>query len=145
MIEADDRPRILRAIRKCLENGDEYFEKVMEILDEIGKATMGAGMTPLVGGYLMKDPKDSYRTALINIDSAEKALNPLFTRFKDGRVNQSHFTSEEAMVIMGDLVGIEFAIFVRKLTEGSGRESIWYRLKEIRAKMDELQGMIAEI
>lgn len=145
MTEADDRTRILRAIKKCLVNGDEYFENAMMTLDEIGKGSLGVGMTPLVGGYAIKDPKENYRAALINIDSAENALKPLIKRFKDGRVNQSHFTSEKAMVILGDLTGIEFDILIRKLTEGTGRESIWYRLKELRAKMDELQSLISEI
>ncbi|MFW9810320.1 MAG: hypothetical protein ACFFE6_13160 [Candidatus Thorarchaeota archaeon] len=144
MTEAEDRPKILRAIKKCLENGDEYFANAMNTLDEIGRGSLGVGMTPLVGGYAMKDPKENYRTALINIDSAEKALMPLIKRFKDGRVNQSHFTSERAMVILGDIAGFEFEILIRKLSEGSGRESIWYRLKEIRAKMDELQNLVAE-
>ena len=121
MKELEDRPRILRAIMKCLVNGDEYFENAMNTLDEIGKGSVGVGMTPLVGGYAIKDSKDNYRQALINLDSAEKAMKPLFIRYKDGRVNQSHFTSEKAMVILGDLAGIEFDIFVRKLTEGSGR------------------------
>ncbi len=144
MVELEERPRILRAIKKCLVNGDEYFENAMTTLDEIGRGSVGVGMTPLVGGYAIKDPKENYRTALINIDSAEKALKPLIKRFKDGRVNQSHFTSDRAIVILGDIAGLEFDILIRKLTEGSGRESIWYRLKEIRAKMNELQELIAE-
>ncbi len=145
MTEPEDRSRILRAIKKCLVNGNEYFENAMKTLDEIGKGSVGVGMTPLVGGYAIKDPKGSFRVALINIDSAENALKPLIKRFKDGRVNQSHFTSEKGMVILGDLAGIEFDILIRKLTEGTGRESIWYRLKELRAKIDELQSLIAEI
>ncbi len=145
MTDPDDRTRILHAIKKCLVNGDEYFENAMKSLDEIGKGSVGVGMTPLVGGYAIKDPKENYRAALINIDSAENALKPLIKRFKDGRVNQSHFTSEKAIVILGDLTGIEFGILIRKLTEGTGRESIWYRLKELRAKIDELQSLIAEI
>ncbi|MFW9926929.1 MAG: hypothetical protein ACFFDM_09195 [Candidatus Thorarchaeota archaeon] len=144
MVELEERPRILRAIKKCLVNGDEYFENAMTTLDEIGRGSVGVGMTPLVGGYAIKDPKENYRTALINIDSAEKALKPLIKRFKDGRVNQSHFTSDRAIVILGDIAGLEFDILIRKLTEGSGRESIWYRLKEIRAKMNELLELIAE-
>lgn len=145
MPEPTDRPKVLRAIKKCLVNADEYFENAMNTLDEIGKGSVGVGMTPLVGGYAIKDPKDNYRAALINIDSAESALKPLILRFKDGRVNDSHFTSERAKVILGDLAGIEFDILIRKLTEGGGRESIWYRLKELRTKMNELQGLIAEV
>jgi hypothetical protein len=145
MTESTDRLRVLRAIKKCLVNADEFFENAMNTLDEIGKGSVGVGMTPLVGGYAIKDPKENYRAALINIDSAEGALKPLIKRFEDGRVNDSHFTSESAIVILGDLAGIEYDIMIRKLTEGGGRESIWYRLKEIRAKMNELKGMIAEL
>jgi len=144
MTEPTDRERILRAISKCLVNADEFFENAMEILDDIGRGSLGVGMTPLVGGYAIKDSKDNYRQALINLDSAEKALKPLIARYRDGRVNESHFTSERAMVILGDLAGIEYSILIRKLSEGGGRESTWYRLKDFRAKMKELQGLIAE-
>jgi hypothetical protein len=145
MTEPTDRGRILRAIKKCLVNADEYFGNAMETLDEIGRGSLGIGMTPLVGGYGIKDSKENFRLALINIDSAEKALKPLITRYRDGRVNESHFTSERAMIILGDLAGIEFSILVRKLSEGGGRESTWYRLKDFRAKMNELQGLIEEV
>ena len=126
-------------------NADEYFANVMDTLDEIGRGSLGVGMTPLVGGYAIKDPKENYRQALINLDSAEKALKPLITRYRDGRVNESHFTSERAMIILGDLAGIEYGILIRKLSEGGGRESTWYRLKDFRAKMTELKGLIAEL
>lgn len=145
MTESTERSKVLRAIKKCLVNADEYFGNAMNTLDEIGKGSMGVGMTPLVGGYALKDPKSNYREALINIDSAEKALTPLITRYKDGRVNESHFTSERAIVLLGDIAGIEYGILIRKLSEGGGRESIWYRLKEFRANMKELQGLIAEL
>ncbi|MHA2024762.1 MAG: hypothetical protein ACW98U_02580 [Candidatus Thorarchaeota archaeon] len=145
MTEATERSKVLRAIKKCLVNADEYFGNAMNTLDEIGKGSLGVGMTPLVGGYALKDPKSNYREALINMDSAEKALTPLIKRYKDGRVNDSHFTSERAMIILGDLAGIEYGILIRKLSEGGGRESIWYRLKDIRANMSELQGLIAEL
>jgi hypothetical protein len=144
MTESTDRGRILRAIRKCLVNADEYVENAMNTLDDIGRGSLGVGMTPLVGGYAMKDSKENYRQALINLDSAEKALKPLITRYRDGRVNESHFTSERAMIILGDLAGFEYGILIRKLSEGGGRESTWYRLKDFRTKMSELQGLIAE-
>ncbi|MFX1482931.1 MAG: hypothetical protein ACFFCP_07050 [Promethearchaeota archaeon] len=144
MSESEDRPRILRGIRICLENSDKYFRNAMNSLDDIGTGSLGVGMTPLVGGYAIKDSKENYRNALINVDSGEKALRPLLNRYRDGRVNQTHFKSEKAMIILGDLAGIEFDIFIRKLSEGTGRESIWYRLKEIRAKMDELKDLIAD-
>jgi hypothetical protein len=144
LTDVEDRPRILRAIRKCLVDGDEYFEAAQNSLDEVFKGSLGVGMTPLVGGYAIKDPKSHYRQALISVDSAEKALSPLTTRFKDGRVNESHFTSEKAMVILGDLAGMNYNILIQKLTEQSGRESTWYRLKELREKIAELLELIAE-
>ncbi|MFW9807446.1 MAG: hypothetical protein ACFFFK_12025 [Candidatus Thorarchaeota archaeon] len=144
MSEAEDRPRILRAIRKCLVDGDEYFEAAQNSLDEISKGSVGVGMTPLIGGYAIKDPKEHYRQALINVDSAEKALLPLTKRFKDGRVNNSHFKSERAMVILGDLAGMDYNIVIHKLKEQSGRESTWYRLKELREKIAELIDLIED-
>jgi hypothetical protein len=144
LTDIEDRPRILRAIRKCLVDGDEYFEAAQNSLDEVFKGSLGVGMTPLVGGYAIKDPKSHYRQALISVDSAEKALSPLTTRFKDGRVNESHFTSDKAMVILGDLAGMNYNILIQKLTEQSGRESTWYRLKELREKIAELLELIAE-
>ncbi|TFG31796.1 hypothetical protein EU528_05205 [Candidatus Thorarchaeota archaeon] len=145
MTEETDRPRILRAIRKCLNDGDEYFAKAMDALDEIGKGSMGVGMTPLIGGYGMKDPKSHYRGALFEIDAAERAMKPLTTRYKDGRVNSSHFKSEKAMTLLQDLAGMDYSFLIRKLTEQSGRESTWYRLKELRAKIEELLTLIEEI
>ncbi|MFX1559868.1 MAG: hypothetical protein ACFFBL_04725 [Promethearchaeota archaeon] len=143
-MNGEDRPRILRAIRKCLVSGDEYFEAAQNSLDEIFKGSVGVGMTPLIGGYGIKDPGDHYRQALIQVDSAEKALSPLIKRFEDGRVNATHFTSEKAMVILGDLAGMNYNIIIQKLSLKSGRESTWYRLKELRDKIAELLTLIAE-
>jgi hypothetical protein len=145
MTEETDRPRILRAIKKCLDDGDEYLAKAMDALDEIGKGSMGVGMTPLIGGYGIKDSKSHYRGALFEIDSAERALIPLTTRYKDGRVNASHFKDEKAMILLQDLEGMNYSILIRKLTERSGRESIWLRLKELRAKIEELLTLVEEI
>ena len=145
MTEETDRPRVLRAIKKCLDNGDEFLAKAMDALDEIGKGSMGFGMTPLIGGYGMKDPKSHYRGALFEIDSAERALIPLTTRYKDGRVNASHFKDEKAMTLLQDLEGMNYSHLIRKLTESSGRESTWYRLKELRAKIEELLTLIEDI
>ena len=139
-----DRPRILRAIKKCLVDGNEYFKKAMDTLDEIGKGSMGVGMTPILGGYGIKDSKTHYRGALFEIDAAERALKPLTSRYKDGRVNASHFKSERAMVLLQDLEGMDYNILIRKLVEQSGRESTWYRLKELRVKIDELLSLIAD-
>jgi hypothetical protein len=145
MTEETDRPRILRAIKKCLDDGDGFLAKAMDALDEIGKGSMGVGMTPLIGGYGMKDPKSHYRGALFEIDSAERALKPLTTRYKDGRVNASHFKDEKAMILLQDLEGMDYSFLIRKLTESSGRESTWYRLKELRAKIAEILTLIEEI
>jgi hypothetical protein len=142
MTDSTDRPRILKAIKKCLVDGDEYFQKAMDELDEIGRGSVGVGMTPLIGGYAIKNPKSYYRSALIEIDSAERSLDPLITRFKDGRVNKSHFTSEEALVLLGDLAGVDYDIFVKKLADQQGRESIWYRLKELRKKINDLLQLV---
>ena len=144
MAKSDDRSRVLRAIRKCLVDGDEYFEAAQNSLDEISKGSVGIGMTPLIGGYGIKDPKEHYRQALINVDSAEKALLPLTKRFKDGRVNRSHFKSDRAMVILGDLAGMDYNMIIHKLMDQSGRESTWYRLKELREKIAELQDLIED-
>ena len=144
LTENTDRPKVLRAIRKCLENGDKYFEEAQDVLDEVNKGSMGVGMTPLIGGYAIKDPQDHYRQALIKVDAAEKALQPLTKRFNDGRVNESHFTSERAIVLMGDLTGMNYTILIQKLLEGSGRESTWYRLKELREKIAEISELVAE-
>lgn len=145
MTEETDRPRILRAIKKCLDEGDEYFKRAMDALDEIGKGSMGVGMTPLIGGYGMKDSKTHYRGALFEIDAAERALKPLTTRYKDGRVNASHFKDGKAMPLLQDLEGMDYSFLIRRLTESSGRESTWYRLKELRAKIEELLSLIEEI
>jgi len=145
MAEETDRPRILRAIKKCLVDGDEFLAKAMDALDEIGKSSMGVGMTPLIGGYGIKDPKSHYRGALFEIDSAERALKPLTTRYKDGRVNASHFKDEKAMTLLQDLEGMDYSFLIRRLTESSGRDSTWYRLKELRAKIAELLTLIEEL
>ncbi len=144
MSEAEDRPRILRAIRKCLVNADEHFKDAQDSLDELFKGSLGIAMTPIVGGYAIKDPKNFFRQALIKVDSAENALLPLIKRFRDGRVNESHFTSEKAMVLLGDLAGMDYNFLIQKLLEQRGRESTWYRLKELREKISELLELIAE-
>lgn len=145
MAKSDDRSRVLRAIRKCLVDGDKYFEAAQDSLDEINKGSVGVGMTPLIGGYAIRDPKEHYRQALINIDSADKALSPLVKRYSDGRVNESHFKSDHAMVLLGDLAGMDYNIIIQKLMEQTGRESTWFRLKELREKIAELIELIADV
>jgi hypothetical protein len=144
LTESEDRPRILRAIRKCLVDGDKCFRDAQDCLDEVFKGSVSVGMTPLIGGYAIKDPRDHYRQALIKVDSAEKALLPLIKRYRDSRVNESHFTSERAIILLGDLAGMDYNILIQKLVEQRGRESTWYRLKELREKIAELLELIAE-
>lgn len=92
----------------------------------------------------MKDGKSEYRTAVIKVDSGEKALAPLVKRFRDGRVNESHFESEQAMIVLKDLAEADFNILVSKLMQNTGRESVWYRLREIRGKIAELLSLVAD-
>lgn len=144
MSEATNRPRTIRAIRKCLTDADEYFRDGMDALDEVGRSSVATGMTPLIGGYGIKDGRSEFRTALIKVDSGEKALEPLLKRFRDRRVNMTHFTSERALVILNDLAGADFDMLVKKLMDNTGRESVWYRLREIRATISELLTLVAE-
>lgn len=144
MTDVEDRPRILRAIRKCLVDGDEHFQKAQDSLDELYRGSLGVGMTPLLGGYAIKNPNENYRQALFSVDSGEKSLLPLVKRFKDGRVNASHFKSDRAIVILGDLAGMDYNLLIQKLAEQRGRESTWYRLNELRAKIAELVDLIAD-
>ncbi len=140
----NDRPRVLRAIKKCLSNAFAHLEDAMDALDEIGRGSFGAGMTPLIGGYAMKDPKSFYRTALISIDSMEKALRPLAIRVRDGRVNESHFTDERALVILMDIIETDYDYMIIRLSKELGRDSTWYKLREIRTKIKEVLEMVAE-
>ena len=142
--EETDRTRILRAIKKCLSDSFDHFQEAMDELDEIGKGSIGPGMAPIVGGYALPDPTKQYRAALISIDSAEKALNPLLKRLKDNRVNETHFQKEEAMTILKDISEFEYDILMAKLSERSGRESVWYRLREMTDKIENVFHLVAE-
>ncbi|MDF1540416.1 MAG: hypothetical protein P1Q69_16090 [Candidatus Thorarchaeota archaeon] len=144
MSEETDRPRILRAIKKCLSDSYDHFQQAMDELDEIGKGSVGPGMAPIVGGYAMPNPKNKYRSALIELDSAEKALKPLVKRFKDDRVNKTHFKNDDAIRLLGDLAGFEFNILIAKLSEQTGRESVWYRLREICENVEKIFKSVAE-
>jgi hypothetical protein len=42
-----------------LVDGDNYFQEAQDKLDEVGKGSMGVGMTPLIGGYCNQGPKGS--------------------------------------------------------------------------------------
>ncbi|MCK5238915.1 MAG: hypothetical protein KAR33_05155 [Candidatus Thorarchaeota archaeon] len=116
----------------------------MDELDEIGQGSIGPGMAPIVGGYALPDPRKQYRAALISIDSAEKALNPLLKRLKDNRVNETHFQKDEAMIILKDISEFEYDILMAKLSERSGRESVWYRLREMTDKIEKVFRLVAE-
>lgn len=140
-----DRAKILRAINKCLSDALANFQETMDILDEMGKASVSAGVsTFVIGGYLIKDGEKEYRQALIKLDAAERALIPLATRIQDGRVNSSHFTDENAMILLRDITDFEYQILVGLLAERKSRESIWYRLREICEKVEKAIGLIAE-
>ncbi|MFO7835412.1 MAG: hypothetical protein R6V83_02065 [Candidatus Thorarchaeota archaeon] len=137
---SDDLPQknILRAIKKCLSDTYAHFQEAMDILDEIGRGSLGASVTPIVGGYAMKDPKERYRKALIEVDAGEKSLQPLAKRFHEGIVNSTHFEDETALVLLKDIVDYDYDILIRKLAERRSRESVWYRLDEMSKKIRQL-------
>lgn len=146
MIRLSDntRTRFLRAIKKCLSDAHGLFLDAMDELDEIGKGSVGTGMTPLVGGYAMKDSKDNYRAALIKLDAAEKSMEPLAKRFRDGRIDKSYFKNERALVLLRDLIDFNYQILLEMLSERRGRESVWYRLKELSEMAEGLYNLVAE-
>ncbi|MFX1370024.1 MAG: hypothetical protein ACFFAY_15635 [Promethearchaeota archaeon] len=144
MTDTAERAKFLHAIKKCLSDAHGFFQDAMDELDEIGKGSVGTAMTPLVGGYAMKDPEDNYRVALIKLDAAEKAMQPLARRIKDGRVNDTHFKKPEALVLLKDLIELDYQILVEMLAERRGRESVWYRLKELSDKTESIFHLVAE-
>ncbi|NWF95472.1 MAG: hypothetical protein HXY34_04980 [Candidatus Thorarchaeota archaeon] len=129
-----ERAKFLRAIKKCLSDAYGFFLDAMDTLDEIGRGSVGVGMTPLLGGYAIKDPREYYREALIHLDSADKALEPLRKRLRDGRVDASHFRSEEAITHLNDIVSFDYHLLISMLAQRRGRESVWYRLDELSKK-----------
>ena len=145
MTEVTDRPRVLKAIRKCISDAHEHFQEAMDALDEIGRGSLGAGMTSLFGGYLLKDPKRMYRTARLEIESAEKALFPLTKRVRDGRVNAEHFKDEKALSLLKDLTEFDYQILVKVLWERKGKESAWYRLEELSKKAKAVFEKVADV
>ena len=144
MSEITDRPRVLKAIKKCLYDAYEHVQDAMESLDAIGDSSIGTGMTPIVGGYAMPNPKENFRSALIDIDSAEKSLKPLIKRYQDGRVNETHFEGDEAIIILKDIAEFEFDLLIAKLTETKGRESVWYRLRELMEKIEKVYKLVSK-
>ncbi len=144
MSSQSDRPRVLRAIKKCLSDAYDHCQEAMDTLDEIGRGSIGTGMTPLVGGFAMSDPKDNYRSALIEVDKVEKSLRPLSKRYEDGRVNASHFKDEEAMKILQDIAQFEYQIIFDRLSKREGKETVWYRLRELSEKIEKVFRLVAE-
>ena len=140
----DDRQRVIRAIKTCLSDAYENFNDAMDSLDSIGMGSMGAGMTPLVGGYAMSDDKDKYRSALVKLDSGRKSLDPLAKRVRDGRVDQSYFDSEQAMILLKDIMDFDYVILIDLLAERKGRESVFYRLKELVDKIKQVFEMVSK-
>lgn len=133
----------MKAIKTCLSDAYDHFQNAMDALDEIGRGSVGTGMTPLVGGYGMDDPVEKYRKALIELDSADKSLKPLAIRVRDGRVNESHFQNQDAMKLLRDLVNFEYEILIKRVSRREGRESVWYRLKETSGKCKEIYQSVA--
>jgi hypothetical protein len=137
------RQSIIKGIRRCLSDANSLFQEAMDALDEIGKGSMGTAMTPFMGGIAMKDPKRSFRTALIKLDSADKALQPLAIRVRDGRVNSTHFQNESAMVLIKDLTEFDYGLLIKLLSEQRGRDSVWYRLDELSKKAREAYELVS--
>ena len=144
MSESPDRARILRATKKCLSDAYDHIQDCMDALDEIGKGALGSSVTSLIGGFAMKDPKEFYREALIRIDSAENALIPLLKRYNKGMVNETHFKDEKSKVLMTDLIKFDFSGIIATLTERTGRESVWYRLRELSQKVEEIFKLVCD-
>jgi hypothetical protein len=138
-----ERPKVLKGIRRCLSDAYSLFQEAMDALDDIGRATIGAVMTPIIGGYAMKDPNRNYRRALIGVDSAEKALHPLALRLREGTVNSTHFEDERAMVLLKDLTEFDYQALINLLFERRGRESVWYRLDELSKKAREIYELVS--
>ncbi len=91
----------------------------------------------------MSDSTNNYRKAVVALDKAEKSLRPLAVRFRDGRVNSSHFDGGEAMVLLKDIVDFDYQILFDLLSQRRGRESVWYRLKELSEKAKRVFDMVA--
>jgi hypothetical protein len=140
-----DRIRILKAIKKCLVDTKTYFQESMDILDEIGKPSASTQLGSfVVGGFFFPDKEQEFGKALIKLDSAEKSLAPLAIRFHDGRVNASHFTDDYALTLLNDIIDYDYQILIDLLAERKGRESVWYRLKELNEKIQNVMDLIAE-
>ncbi|MEM2143406.1 MAG: hypothetical protein QXQ81_09130 [Candidatus Thorarchaeota archaeon] len=143
MSEPNSREKFLRAIKKCLSDVDIHFQKAIDELDQVGRASLGLGMTPILGRYGIRDPSKHYTNALIELDLAEKSLQPLRKRLGDGTVNASHFTSEKALVMLRDLCEFDYDILVNLLANKRGKESVGLRLVELDRLAVELLNLVA--
>ena len=142
--DTTDRSKFLKAIKKCLSDASGFFQDAMDSLDEIGKASSRTAMTGIFGGLILKNSEGNYRTAIINLDSAEKSLHPLAKRVRDGRVNESHFDNPEALVLLKDIIDFDYGILIQFLSERRGRDSVWYRLREINEKTESVLNHVSE-
>lgn len=138
-----ERTKTLDGIRRCLSDAQSLFQEVMDTLNEIGKGDFGMTLTPFVGGLAMKDPAKNFRNALIKLDSAEKVLQPLAVRLRDGRVNSSHFKDERAIVLVRDLAEFDYGQLIKLLAQRRGRETVWYRLDELSKKAREAYQLVS--
>lgn len=144
MRDTTDRSKFLKAIKKCLSDAYGFFQDAMDALDEIGQASTRTGITGILGGIALKNSESNYRNAIIKLDAAEKSLDPLTKRIRDGRVNESHFKDPKALVLLKDIMDFDYQILMNLLREGRGRESVWYRLRELSQKTEESFNLVAD-
>lgn len=142
--DTTDRSKFLKAIKKCLSDASGFFQDAMDALDEIGKASTRTAMTGIFGGIILKNSEGNYRTAIISLDAGEKALHPLAKRVRDGRVNESHFDNPEALLLLRDIIDFDYGILIKILSERRGRDSVWYRLREISEKTENVLNLVLE-
>ncbi|MHA2003256.1 MAG: hypothetical protein ACW975_14300 [Candidatus Thorarchaeota archaeon] len=144
MRDTTDRSKFLKAIKKCLSDAHGFFQDAMDALDDIGKASTHSAMTGIIGGILLKNSEDNYRTAIMKLDAAEKSLYPLARRIRDGRVNESHFGNPEALLLLRDIIDFDYGILMQLLSERRGRDSVWYRLRELNEKTESAFNLVSE-
>lgn len=144
MRDTTDRTKFLKAIKKCLSDAHGFFQDAMDALDEIGTASPRTAMTGIFGGIVLKNTENNYRAAIMKLDAAEKSLNPLAKRVRDGRVNESHFGNPEALLLLKDIVDFDYGILMQFLSERKGRDSVWYRLREISEKTESVFNLVSE-
>ncbi|MFW9912402.1 MAG: hypothetical protein ACFFEU_08015 [Candidatus Thorarchaeota archaeon] len=142
--DTSDKSKFLKAIRICLSDALGCFQEAMDALDDIGKASSRTAITGIFGGIVLKNSEGNYRTAIIKLDAAEKALFPLARRVRDGRVNESHFDSAEALLLLRDIIDFDYGILIQYLSERRGRDSVWYRLREISEKTERVLNLVSE-